>query len=72
MPLFVVAMEETAVWQDMLSSAIADNVGKKSIRLKTTGHKNSKISVYLTAKGKGRKLKPFIVFPGGKRETTTK
>lgn len=62
-------MDETAVWQDMLSSTTVDNVGEKSIRLRTTGHEKSKVSVCLTAKADGTKLKPFIVFPGAKRET---
>ena len=65
----IIAMDETAVWQDMLSSTTVDNVGEKSIRLKTTGHEKSKVSVCLTAKADGTKLKLFIVFPGGKRET---
>lgn len=36
------AMDETAVWQDMLSSTTVDNVGEKSIRLKTTGRESLK------------------------------
>ena len=65
----IIAMDETAVWQDMLSSTTVDNVEEKSIRLKTTGHEKSKVSVCLAAKADGTKLKPFIVFPGAKRET---
>ena len=42
---------------------------EKSIRLKTTGNGESKVSVCLAAKADGIKLKPFIVFPGAKRET---
>ena len=58
-----------AMSKDMLSSTTVDNVGEKSIRLKTTGHEKSKVSVCLTAKADGTKLKLFMVFPGGKRET---
>ena len=65
----IIAIDETAVWRDMLSSTTVDNVGEKSILLKTTGHEKSKVSVCLTAKADGIKLKPFIVFPGAKRET---
>ena len=39
------------------------------IAMKTTGHEKSRVSVCLTAKADGTKLKPFIIFPGGKRET---
>lgn len=65
----IIATDETAVWQDMLSSTTVDNVGEKSIRLKTTGHEKSKVSFCLTAKAEGTKLKPFVVLPGAKRET---
>ena len=46
----IIAINETAVWQDMLSSATVDKAGESSIRLKTTGHEKSKVSVCLTAK----------------------
>ena len=64
----IVAMDETAVWQDMLSTTTVNTIGEKTIRMKTTGHEKSKVSVCLAAKGDGTKLKPFIVFPGAKRE----
>ena len=38
------------------------------ICLKTTGHEKVRISVCLSAKANGNKLKPFIVFGGAKRE----
>ena len=62
-------MDKTAVWQDMLSSTTVENVGEKSIRLKTTGYEKSKFSICLTAKADGTKLRPFIVFLGAKKET---
>ena len=65
----IISMDQTAVWQYMLSSTTVDNVGEKSIRLKTTGHERSKVSICLTAKADRIKLKPFIVFLGAKRET---
>ena len=61
-------MDEPTVWQDMLSSTTVDNVGEKSIRLKTTGHEKSKVSVYLTAKVDGTSSNPLLSFRGGKRE----
>ena len=65
----IIAMDETAVWQDMLSNTTVYSVGKNTISMKTTGHEKTKVSVCLTAKADGTKLKPFIVFPGAKRET---
>ena len=63
-------MDETAVWQDRISNSTVDNIGASTIRMKTTGHEKTKVSVRLAAKG-GIELKPFIVFPGSKRETKT-
>ena len=36
--------------------------------LKTSDHEKSKVTVILAAKANGDKLKPYIVFPGHKRE----
>ena len=65
----IIPMDETAVWQDMLSNTTDDSVGKNTIKMKTSGHEKTKVSVCLTAKADGTKLKPFIVFTGAKRET---
>lgn len=65
----IIAMDETVVWQDMVSNTTVDNIGESTIRLKTTGHEKTKVSVCLAAEGDGTKLKPFIVFPGAKRES---
>ena len=65
----IIAMDETAVWQDMLSNTTVDSIGHNTIAMKATGHEKTKVSVCLTAKADGTKLKPFIVFPGAKRET---
>ena len=64
----IIAMDETAVWKDMLSSTTVAKVGSKSVSIKTTGPEKEKVTVCLAAKVDGTKLKPFIVFTGGKRE----
>ena len=64
----IYAMDETPVWSDMITSSTVEQVGKKTVTMKSTGHEKSRISVCLTAKGDGTKLKPFIVFKGGKRD----
>lgn len=61
-------MDETPIWCDMISTSTVDKAGSKSVNLKSTGHEKSRISVCLTAKSNGEKLKPFIVFKGAKRE----
>ena len=65
----IVAMNETAVWVDMLSQSTVDKVGKREICLKTTGHEKVRISICLSATADGTKLRHFIVFGGAERET---
>ena len=43
---------------------------KKQKQKKKTGHEKARVSVCLTAKADGMKLKPFIVFKGAKREVS--
>ena len=61
-------MDETAVWADMTSEATVESRGTRTVCLKTTGHEKAKVSVCLAAKADGSKMKPMIVFEGGKRE----
>ena len=68
-PSSIIAMDETAVWADMVSPNTVDITGTKYIPLKTTGNEKVRVSVCLTAKADGTKLKPFIVFGGAKRES---
>ena len=41
----IIAMDETAVWHDMLSNTTVTNKGAKSVVLKTTGHEKSRVTV---------------------------
>lgn len=63
----IIAMDEIAVWFDMVSPTTIDAVGTKSVSLKTTGHKKIHLIV-LAAKADATKLKPNIVFKGAIRE----
>ena len=63
-----IAMDETAVWHEIISNTTVTVKGGKSVVLKTTGLEKSKVTVTLAAKTNGDKLKPYIVFPGHKRE----
>lgn len=64
----IVAMDETPVWMDMVATSTVAKTGAKDIPLKTTGHEKTRVSVCLTMKADGTKMKPFIVFIGAKRE----
>ena len=65
----VIAMDETAVLWDILSNTTVDSIGHNTKAMKTTGQEKTKVSVCLTAKADWAKWRPFIVFPGAKRET---
>ena len=49
----IIAMDETAVWKDMLSSTTVDKVGSKTVSIKTTGHEKEKVTICLAAKADG-------------------
>ena len=62
-------MDETAVWNDMVSETTVEATGAKDVPMKSTGHEKVRISVCLAAKLDRIKWKPFIVFRGAKRES---
>ena len=45
----IFAMDETAVWNGMVSNTTVEKRGAHSVNLKSTGHEKSKITVCLTA-----------------------
>ena len=55
-------MEETAVWNDMVSETTVQATSTKDVTMKSTGHEKVCVSVCLAAKLDETKLKPFIVF----------
>ena len=60
----ILAMDETVVWNDMISNTTIEKRGAHTVSLKSTGHEKLKITVCLTAAADGSKKKPFIVFKG--------
>ena len=62
-------MDETSVWNNMVSPTTVDKACSKDVPLKTIGHEKVRISVCPAAKGDGTKLKLFVVFAGSKRES---
>ena len=62
----IIAMDETSVWNNMVSSTTVEQSGVKDVPLKTGRHEKVRVSVELTAK-----LKPCTVFVGAKRESKT-
>ena len=50
----------------MTSETTVESKGARTVCLKTTGHEKVKVFVCLAAKADGSKMKPMIVFEGGK------
>ena len=63
----IIAMDKTAVWNDIVSNTTVEKTGPKEVSVKSTGHDKVRVSVCLTGKAHGTRLKPFIVFKGAKR-----
>ena len=48
----------------MPGATTVEQVGAKSVPLKTTGHDKNRFTVALSAFANGRKLPPYIIFKG--------
>ena len=68
-PSSIIMMDETSIWNNMVSNTAIDKQGAKSVCLKATGHEKCMVSVCLAVKAGGTKLKPFAVFRAAKRES---
>ena len=63
-------MDETPVWNDMVSNNTVEKTGSKVVSRKSITHDKVHVSICLTGKVDGTRLTPFIVFKGAKREST--
>ena len=54
------AMDQTAVWNDMMANTTVEKRGAHTVSLKTTGHEKAKITVGLTSCANDDKKKPFL------------
>ena len=68
-PGSIIAMDETAVWSDMVGNTTINSTGAKEVALKSTGNEKVRVSVCLIEKADGTKMNPFRVFKGAKRES---
>ena len=58
-PENIVAMDETAIWPDSPGNSTIEFVGVKQVPIKSTGHERFRITMALSAKADGTKLKVF-------------
>ena len=59
----IYAMDETPVWLESCGSRTIAKKGSSDVPLKSAGHEKVRVTVILTGRGDGVKLKPFIVIP---------
>ena len=67
-PSYIIAMDETSVQYNMVSKSTIDVRGVKVVPMKSTGHEKANVSVCLSARADGTKLKPMIVFKDAKQD----
>ena len=53
----IIAMDETLIWNDMVSTTTVNATWKRDVPLKTTGHEKVRVFVILSAKGDDKKNK---------------
>ena len=70
-PANIIAMDDRAVWLDMVSDTTVGKTGVCTVIMKSTGHEKCWVSVCLTVKADRSKLRPLIVFKYAKREIKT-
>ena len=63
----IIACNETAVWYDAISKSTAEEKGCKEVSVRSTGHVKNRLTVLLSAKGDGTKLKPYILLQRKRR-----
>jgi hypothetical protein len=57
----IYAMDETAIWMNYSGDRTLDFKGNKSIPIKTFGNENLRLTMVLTVRGDGKKIKPYIL-----------
>ena len=57
-------MDETPIWVDMPGDYTIEQIGKKTISMKSTGNEKSRITVMLCAMADGSKVPPMVLFKG--------
>ena len=59
---FISNMDETPVSFDLPSNTTIDELGTRTVSIRTTGHERTNFTVVLTCMADGTKLPPLIIF----------
>jgi hypothetical protein len=60
----IIAMDETAVWLDAPGDTTVHYRGERTVKVKTTSHEKNRVTVLLSAKANGDKVRPWVIFKG--------
>lgn len=63
----IIAADETAVWPDAVGNTTVEYRGEKTVGIRSTGHDKLRITVLLSAKADGTKLRPYVLLDRKKR-----
>ena len=64
----IIVMDETCVWNDTVSNSTVEKTCSKDVSMKRTGYDKVRVSLCLTGKADGTRLKLFMIFKTNKRE----
>ncbi|KAI1696978.1 tc5 transposase DNA-binding domain-containing protein [Ditylenchus destructor] len=59
----ILAMDETSVQLEPSTGRVLEATGAKDVTVISTGHEHSRITVVLTARSDGKKVKPMVLIP---------
>lgn len=59
----IYAMDETPIWIEPVGTTTVELKGSKQVPIHSTGHEKVRITVILSARADGSKVKPYIVIP---------
>ena len=59
----IIVMDETPVWLEQVANSTVERKGSKEVPIKSAGHEKVRLTVVLTARADGTKLKPYIIIP---------
>ena len=55
--------DEAGVWLDSVSGVTVERKGAKEVTVRSAGHERLRITVLLSARADGGKLKPLVILP---------
>lgn len=64
----IAVVDETGLWVDMPGNSTLEEVGSRTVAIKTTGHEKARFTVVLGARADGSRMHPLVIFKGKRKE----